>query len=185
ILPAEGRRTYIEQERKEIKPRVRPTAMVRPMRLEAGRRFAPATVQVASETQARCLRAVGLDPAIYGEAVAPALLGNEAYRALRAAGLSIDGWVETDTRFEQREPAKLGEALTLAFHVAAGEAHPRGWRVRLVFDFARGGVETPLLRFTMGAIQGEPREAPAQASRPAEDPREGFAQAAALQLTPQ
>lgn len=155
------------------------------MRLQEGRRFAPQTVSVAAETQARCLRAVGLDPAIYGEAVAPALLGNEAYRALRAAGVSIDGWIETEVRFDQAEPVRLGAPLALDFHVAEGQPHPRGWRTRLLFAFApRPGAE-PLLRFSVTAIQGEPRAAQERARREEEPPPAGFVRAAAVQLTPE
>jgi len=140
---------------------------------------------VEAATQARCLRAVGLDPASHGEAVAPALLGNEAYRALRAAGLSIDGWIETDVHFDQRDPARLGEPLTLEFHVAEGAPHPRGWRTRLVFEFMRPHA-APLLRFSVGAIQSEPRAAPARPARAAaDDPRAGLVREAGVQLTPQ
>jgi acyl dehydratase len=154
------------------------------MRMEAGRRFAPATVRVETETQARCLRAVGLEPASFGGNAAPTLLGNEAYRALRAAGVSIDGWIETDVHFEQAEPAQLDEPLELSFHVAEGAPHPRGWRLRLAFAFARPGA-APLLRFSMGAIQAEPRATPARAQRREEDPRAGLQRDAALQLTPE
>jgi acyl dehydratase len=154
------------------------------MRMEAGRRFAPTRVVVEAATQARCLRAVGLEPASFGEHAAPALLGNEAYRALRAAGISIDGWIEADVHFDQAAPARLGEPLDLAFHVAEGAPHPRGWRLRLVFEFARPGA-TPLLRFSVGAIQSEPREAPARMARNEDDPRAGLQRAASVQLTPE
>lgn len=153
------------------------------MRMEAGRRFASTRVTVEAATQARCLAAVGLDPASFGAQAAPAMLGNEAYRALRAAGVSIDGWLETDVHFDQAAPARLGEPLSLEFHVAEGEPHPRGWRLRLVFAFARPHA-APLLRFAVGAIQSEPREAPARGTESAEDPRAGLQRAASVQLTP-
>jgi acyl dehydratase len=153
-------------------------------RLEAGRRFAPTTVRVDAETQARCMRAVGLEPASFGGHVAPAMLGNEAYRALRAAGVSIDGWIETDVHFSQAEPAQLGEALSLGFHVAEGAPHPRGWKLRLAFSYARPGA-APLLRFSVGAIQGEPREASARPARNDDDPRAAMQPAASVQLSPE
>jgi acyl dehydratase len=153
------------------------------MRLEAGRRFAPTSVAVEAATQARCLRAVGVDPASHGETVAPALLGNEAYRALRATGLSIDGWIETDVHFDQREPARLDEPLTLDFRVAEGAPHPRGWRIRLLFEFARPHA-APLLRFAVGAIQGEPRPPPAAPAAAPVEPLVGLRREAGVQLTP-
>lgn len=153
------------------------------MRLEAGRRFAPVRVAVGVETQARCLRAVGLDPKIFGDSASPALLGNECYRALRAAGLSIDGWIETEVHVDQRAPARLGEPLALEFHVAEGEPHPRGWRTKLAFAFAQPHA-APLLRLSIGAIQGEPRQSSTRPPREEADPREGLEAAAAVRLTP-
>ena len=154
------------------------------MRYEAGRRFAPARAAVTAADQARCLRAVGLDPACFGADAAPAMLGNEAYRALRAAGVSIDGWIETDVHFEQRAPARLDEPLNLEFHVSEGAPHPRGWRLRLIFAFARAG-EAPLLRFAVGAIQGEPRAAPAGGTGKPAEPPDDLLREAAIQLTPE
>lgn len=156
----------------------------RTMRLQKGRRFAPQNTRVDAATQARCLRAVGFASTVFGDAVAPALLGNEAYRALRAAGVSIDGWIETEVHFAQIAPARLGESLDLEFHVAAGEPHPRGWRTRLDFNFAQPGA-TPLLRFSVAAIQSEPRAAASRPQRAADAPPAGFVRAAAVRLTPQ
>jgi acyl dehydratase len=71
----------------------------------------------------------------YGQRVDPALLGNECYRALRAAGISIDGWVQTVQGFDQSRAARLGEALDVSFEVAGLRPHRRGEWLHLRFDF--------------------------------------------------
>ena len=151
--------------------------------LTPGQRLPDWTTAVSAETQTRCLTAAEVDPAPYGDVVDMTLLGNECYRALTAAGVSFEGWVQLEQHFEQHRQVRLGESLEVRTEVAAVDPHARGTSTHLVFDFSSGGV-VALRAEIVALLPDAPLSGPAEQSPSSPASMTGFEKIATKQLTP-
>lgn len=154
--------------------------------LTAGQQLPDWTTDVSAETQLRCLTAAQVDPAPYGDVVDMTLLGNECYRALTAAGVSFEGWIQMEQHFEQHRQVRLGESLEVKTEVKAVDAHARGTSTHLVFDFANGGdvaLRAEIIALLPDDALTGPAETP-ETSPMSSASMQGFEKIATKQLTP-
>ncbi len=152
--------------------------------LKPGQRLPDWTTAVSAETQTRCLTAAEVDPAPYGDVVDMTLLGNECYRALTAAGVPFDGWVQLEQHFEQHRQVRLGEDLAVRTEVKAVDAHARGSSTHLVFDFSLG-KDLALRAEIIALLPDAPLSGPATPSPSGTTSMTGFEKIATKRLTPE
>ena len=84
------------------------------------------TVSVDASYQSEKLRACGLDPALFADAVDPSFYIGLAIKAGVASGISAEGNVNMLQTLTQHRPAALGEPLTVRGQISAVTAVPRG-----------------------------------------------------------
>jgi hypothetical protein len=137
--------------------------------------FPERTVTRTATYQARKLRACGVDPALYAGGVETGLFGQDCFKAMTAAGQTLDGMVHMAQRFALRHVTAFDEPLTQRGWIASDEAHARGRRIVQMFEFTRADGSVAAVA-EMFRLKPDPAKMGGNRStrKPDEDPRDGL-----------
>jgi acyl dehydratase len=112
-------------------------------------------VNVTREAQAEKLACCDVDPGVFGDYVDITHFAVETIMAAKHGGASINGSVHVSQEFEQFEPVRLGETLTLSGRVTAVESNARGAMITSAFEFSRASGVVPL-RLSRTSLKADP-----------------------------
>ncbi|MBM3569453.1 MAG: hypothetical protein FJX46_11965 [Alphaproteobacteria bacterium] len=154
---------------------------------EIGHALKPYSTVITRERRDKCLGAAEIDPRLFGDLVEPALIANEAFRAIKGTGFSIDGYLHAESRFVMTEALPVDNVLALKGRIAAKTATSRGPRVVYAFDLLKGNggaLGSLTVDVVISGGQAPPRDPGAAAGAPAADATAGYRQVGSKQVTP-
>jgi acyl dehydratase len=123
-------------------------------------------VCVSRAEQADKLRCCDLDVATFGDYVDITHLATETIMAARHGGVSINGSVHVAQEFDQREPIRLGETLSLSGSVTAIEPGARGEFITCRFEMSRPDGSVPLVLERLSLRADPTKQSGAAVSKP-------------------
>jgi len=144
---------------------------------------------VLEQRQALNLGHAGVDPALYPAGQAElAIVGNECFRAIAAAGRPLDGFIHTESRFRQTEALPVDQVIAARGKIEGFADTPRGTRVHYRFDLQSPNKPAPSVIIDIIGLQaGEgqmKREPKPPSDKPPVDPFLGYKVFSKHQLAP-
>jgi len=144
---------------------------------------------VLEQRQAQNLGFAGVDPALYGNGQAElAIVGNECFRAIAAAGRPLDGFIHTESRLRLSEPLPIDQVIFTRGVIEEFTDTPKGPRVHYRFDLQVHNRPKPSavidivgLQSSEGMLARQPKAAEA---KPPVDPFLGYKACGKHQLNP-